>query len=432
MNTKSIKETLKFIEDLKRQRDETFESIDKLKPYLSKENSSPINIDVEPLKKMKEEIENTADQLENSLINRNNKKASSFEHFHKKVANEGDVTDEDEKKLIELYGKYHEREKVSVAEECFHFDHGNCNGGIIYAHSIQENGGLKTISEKGGNEFNVISFDRSYNETLKTDKPVSISTASTFRGFCHTHDGIFSAIEKKEFDGSFEHLFFHSYRAFAQSYQRVKEKHEIHLNLFSGLSNALSGLVDAGRMSPNENQLKTMNAEKYENHKTLLNGYLKNRDFGQLDYLTIELDYVAPIACSSWLTEHVFVNNNFLIDYSNLPYNGYPLMLTTVVPSRSLKTLIILARFKKDQATEILFTRLKNMEQEKQEFLLSSWIFNRTENFFISPKFWNKISDELKKEILDNINSKRVHFPEVSNFRSTINIFDENYKIEFS
>ena len=372
------------------------------------------------------------DQLENSLINRENKKASSFEHFHKKVISEGNVTDGDEKKLIELYSKYHEREKISVAEECFHFDNENCGGGIIHAHSIQENGGLKTISEKEGNEFKVISFERSINETLKIDTPISIATASTFRGFCHTHDDVFSAIEKRKFDGSSEQLFLHSYRAFAQSYQRVKEKYDIYFNSISGLSNALSGFLDVGEMNPNEDQLKAMNAEKYENHKTLLNEYLKNKDFDQLDYLTIELEHISPIACSSWLTEHVIVNSNFLIEQSDLPYNGYPLMLTTVVPSRNSKTLVILARFKKDQATEIIFTRLKNAEQEKQEYFLSSWIFNRVDNIFISPKFWNNINDKLKQEILNNINSKRVHFPEVSNFSSTINIFDKKYEIELA
>jgi hypothetical protein len=97
--------------------------------------------------------------------------------------------------------------KEKLSYNSFNFDHENCSGEIIDAHSIQKSGGLTIISEKQGNELKVIGFQYSGDMKKKIDIPISINTASTFRGFCHNQDDIFSGIEKKSFDGSTEQMF---------------------------------------------------------------------------------------------------------------------------------------------------------------------------------------------------------------------------------
>lgn len=86
-----------------------------------------------------------------------------------------------------------------------------------------------------------------------------------------------------------------------------------------------------------------------------------------------------------------------------------------------------MARFKADSVTEIIFDHLKKLSREEQELKISSLIFNKVDNLFISPTFGESISESERTILLDDINSERKHFPDVSSFVASINIFDQRY-----
>ena len=74
----------------------------------------------------------------------------------------------------------------------------NCSGKIIRAHTVQRKGGLIAIAEDG----HVISPKHGMEDIFRNDgklvpRALGVREASTFAGFCSTHDDqLFSPIEK--------------------------------------------------------------------------------------------------------------------------------------------------------------------------------------------------------------------------------------------
>ncbi|GAA5531291.1 SEC-C metal-binding domain-containing protein [Herpetosiphon gulosus] len=95
---------------------------------------------------------------------------------------------------------------------------GECEGGIINAHTVQKNGGLSKIAENG----HVYALDTDFLNLRKTNgrlqmKLMGIRVASTFTGFCGKHDQqIFASFEQGGFIASDRHAFLLGYRALCE------------------------------------------------------------------------------------------------------------------------------------------------------------------------------------------------------------------------
>ncbi len=94
----------------------------------------------------------------------------------------------------------------------------DCSGAIVKAHTVPRSGSLQQIARNG----HVYSFIPTLGNIIKgkgrlQPRLVHINVASTFTGFCSTHDdGIFSKIEKQAFVGSQEQCFLLAYRGLAR------------------------------------------------------------------------------------------------------------------------------------------------------------------------------------------------------------------------
>ena len=91
-----------------------------------------------------------------------------------------------------------------------------CSGPIIQAHTVPKSGSLRKIARGG----KVYSFTPPRLDRLESQKGLiypqltSINRASTFTGFCSSHDNnIFRNLEDQEFTGSHEQCFLLGYRA---------------------------------------------------------------------------------------------------------------------------------------------------------------------------------------------------------------------------
>jgi hypothetical protein len=101
---------------------------------------------------------------------------------------------------------------------CVHPDagKGTCSGEPTAAHTIQKEGGLRAIAENGhviSIKKGAFGFGRNDGEIIPV--PDGIGNASTFPGFCNTHDAMFSPAEKEIVPLSREVAFLLSYRAIA-------------------------------------------------------------------------------------------------------------------------------------------------------------------------------------------------------------------------
>lgn len=105
---------------------------------------------------------------------------------------------------------------------CLHPDASKaaCGAKIIKAHTVQRNGGLADIAENG----HVISFKRGFEDIYKNQgkivpREIGVRHASTFMGFCSTHDdALFAPVEKAPISIDAKSAFLLSYRAVCYEY----------------------------------------------------------------------------------------------------------------------------------------------------------------------------------------------------------------------
>lgn len=446
MDTKQLEDFNKNLEEIKRQHELRMAQIElnpsKAMADMGIDPTKILNKDVlEKLKDLIPNLNSAAEGLE-KIIDKDNPKSKGFQNYSKQKNQPGF----DQEKLMKMFASFMADQQEKKAENCFHFDQLACKGGIIDAHSLQHKGPLNKIAEKEKNDLYVIHFKRALLERKWEASSIPIRTASTFRGFCHHHDDIFSAIEKETYTGSALQNFLHSNRSFAYSYHKVLEKNGF-LNsmvdnvnplidtlgnigdLFKGLGFEIPGLDDsfAKEVKPSEEQIKAAEAERFENHKLKLNEYLKKEAYDQLEYFTHELNHICPIVCSSRVKLHAETNRLYIIDSTEI-YNGYPLMITTFHTAQN-KTIILLARFKTDIASQIIFDQLQKLSNIDLEKRISNLIFEQVENFYLAPAFWGYLPQSEKDKIHQDINTEKEQFPYKSTFKASINIFDGMHKL---
>lgn len=93
-----------------------------------------------------------------------------------------------------------------------------CSSSIVHAHTLQRNGGLSKIADASGRVYHfkpsIVAFVKNLGRI--TPGVASTKVASTFEGFCSTHDReLFSVIETKSFTGSKEQCFAFGFRSLA-------------------------------------------------------------------------------------------------------------------------------------------------------------------------------------------------------------------------
>lgn len=397
---------------------------------------------LEKLKTSAEQFPTMAETFSKSVLNPENQKSKGVENIFSKINKQGFTSEKDQEVVNKLMGDYIKDEQTKIAQSCFHYDKQSCNK-IIAAHSLQKKGPLLKIAELQNNQHQVIHFKREPGKKWQADL-IAIKDASTFRGFCHHHDDIFSLIEQEPYIGSSQQNFLHSYRSFAYSYHMKLEKYAYANSVINGASNLddllnsslemLEGLglgkeripIEKTKItSEQEDLLKT---ERFEDYKTLLNETFQQEKYDDLEYFTYELNHICPIICASWVKAHFEIPGAFIIDYKGQIYNGYPLMFTIFHTARNT-SIVLLARFKSDTITEQIFNQLRNLTNEELELKLTSLIFEQVENFYLAPAFWNYLPQSEKDKIENDINEEKQSFPYKSTFKAFINIFHGMHKI---
>lgn len=95
-----------------------------------------------------------------------------------------------------------------------------CQGKIINAHTVSKSGSLKHISRNGHIYTFLLTLEKfiqAKDKAKNLQELTGINKASTFTGFCKTHDRIlFSPIENDDFIATKEQVFLLSYRALSR------------------------------------------------------------------------------------------------------------------------------------------------------------------------------------------------------------------------
>lgn len=193
--------------------------------------------------------------------------------------------------LSELLGI---RKRAFGREYCLaaNFDAQACSGAIVAAHSIQRNGqGLKRIAKQG----HVLTLELSDGYEAKV-KRVGLKRASTFTGFCATHDAaLFQPIETAPFAVTPERLFLLAYRPLAMEvFLKRAQRQQIEESL-----SKVRGTLAEDWLEP---QLRgiMMGLRDLEAYKTRADHHIARADYGSLEHVVVHFDDTPQLLCSTW------------------------------------------------------------------------------------------------------------------------------------
>ena len=259
-------------------------------------------------------------------------------------------------------------------------------------------------------------------------KKIGINEATTFPGLCKKHDErLFADIEKKVIDINNEyHHFLVSYRAVlnecyskTSTYERIKNIAEDSSKDGNSDEFAMTIMI----LMAYSHYLGMFYTNKI---KKLLDISLINKRYdSELLFGVRSLPYPLPIFLSSVFTppydfEEKIINN--FQDYK-IPPNYFFL---SVLPSKS-DTLIfysILKRQKENLGN--IFYQLENIDDQYFLHYLSELIIKYTENFVLSPSYWDKFSEQ-QKQVLIKYYNDTARNPKISYDKDVHNIFKYSY-----
>lgn len=331
-----------------------------------------------------------------------------------------------------------------IQKKCFYAD---CDSErIIDAHSIQENGPLKLISDEVDGQRGVYFLDNEFFFDVKEDKMATyfekskiyfrgIKKASVFGGFCEKHDKIFkSTIEDVKFENSVDQFFYYSYRAFAYSihkeFEFLKSIETVNDKIQSMMTKTNIPEVDLGRLN-NHPLGKTMSGmldhlKGLTNSMSSLFNHLKDQSdtvlYGlalrkaRFDHAVVEKRYndlvyfyraipdIYPVTCSTVLQYlDLLVPSGDGVAYA-------PDYAITIFPDKdSNMTHVIIGAFPENLHVAPFFNRLCNMKMDDFKKFISTLIISRGNNIYISPRIYNKMTlDEREELIRSRINKDKV------------------------
>ena len=283
----------------------------------------------------------------------------------------------------------------------------SCSGKIVKAHTLTKSGSLKQIARAG----HVYSFIPSLENMIKYDgrlqpELVHINRASTFTGFCSTHDNmIFSKIENQPFQGSQEQCFLLAYRAQAR---------EIYNKKAQVSSSNICRQTDKGRSLVEQISIQfstsAMNTDALaglrdcEYHKEVHDKILLSRDFNAVRAYIIELEFPPPIMCSAGLFPEQDFDGNQLQDLDNLDVTLHLLNYTSFCSGN--RGLIVFTWLPdSDPSCRPLIDTLRKLSPDRMTDALIRFFFRSCENLHIRPEWWENLADSKKNNLVDRLAS---------------------------
>ncbi len=259
-----------------------------------------------------------------------------------------------------------------------------CKGGIVNAHSIQNNKILKKLSKNGMVKMVFPTPSTDPVEFTLSAKDISKNSATTFTGFCKFHDNlIFKEIEEKDYQiGSQKQDFLFAFRAYSK---------EAYLKILSNYVTSRAQIIDIDSalfVAGSELSIKDSIAS-YDRFKEC---------FEQKKYDLIETKVIA------FNEEYLFSVSsaiNFLYDFegnmkSQLQDLEKPasIFFITIFPQNG-KTYVLLSYFAEfHDYYSFLEKQLISVNDDQKKILLTNLLANNCENIVFSDSLWSKLGKE--------------------------------------
>ncbi len=275
-----------------------------------------------------------------------------------------------------------------------------CSGGIISAHTLSVEAMLRPIAREGHVLAVKTNLYKPTPDGPATIGLLGIRDTSVFNGFCAAHDKeLFSPIEDQPFVCSPQQLFIHAYRAVAkESYLKRKQAEsmpspddvkEIH------------DLPKALELQYSEDALLLMaaslrGAEEIERTKSHMDKYLVTGDWRRVMTTVIPFAKPPTVVCNFIYSPDYDFEGNYLQDFENWDADLSQLMVT-IIPAGSGGFALLSHLDTANSAPRRLIESLTAQADVTSSLL---WlVFCQTENFAISPIWYESLSGEQSASI---------------------------------
>lgn len=294
----------------------------------------------------------------------------------------------------------------------------DCEGGIISAHTLSVSLMLRPLSRDG----KVYALKPNL-PPKPGEQPVEfalrgLKETSVFNGFCSKHDkALFSPIEDSNFVCSKEQLFIFAYRAVAkEAYLKRKQAEGMPTPEEIKKIHGITEDLQFSREALIHQAASLRGAEEIERLKSRLDGHLLNGDYGRLITTVFELAFPPPISASFVFSPDFDFKGNYLQDFEDSDTDLSQLMVS-LFPTSTGGFLLLSYEDTANNAPSRIVESLK----AQQDFSSSvTWLIAcQTENFAISPEWFEGLSDKERNSFKDGF------YANVDPFNGSVNNLKE-------
>lgn len=282
-----------------------------------------------------------------------------------------------------------------------------CGHRIVRAHTVQRRGGLAAIAEQG----HVVSAktgsqDLFKNRGLFVPREVGVRSASTFFGFCDTHDNsMFRPVETQSASLTPESCFLLGFRA--MSYELFSKRAALR---------SVNIMRDMDRGTPFEYQCELQQrihlyeegtkrgVADCERWKERYDEIFGNRRFEEYRCVSVEYSSVLPIVgCGAFMPEYDFAGNPLqIVSRGDAPHEHVSLNLT-VLNGRSV---LVIGWTEGKEGPAALFGRsFGNVPDKEKANAAVQLVTEYIENIYMRPSWWRGLPNALRNTLIARIRS---------------------------
>jgi hypothetical protein len=279
--------------------------------------------------------------------------------------------------------------------ECLHPDAGpkTCKGNIIKAHTIPRNGGLSTIA-KDGHVYNCLGYNKSMDGRLSLEKDpnrVGIRQASTFTGFCGSHDNeLFAPIETQPFTGSPDQVHLLAYRSIC---------HELFAKLKDREMTPTQRSLDKGKPLPIQRALQeyvtlrqtgvSKAIEELEELKSHHDTMLLGSDYSGINSYVVWIDSAPEILCSAIHQATHDFRGNLIQRLGNLDSNAHWLNFSLIATDGGGAA--VFSWPAEHSISEQFIDTLDELADDELPHAIVRFMFEFFENTYFSTEWWDRL-----------------------------------------
>ena len=283
----------------------------------------------------------------------------------------------------------------------------NCTNKIAKAHTVQRAGGLSAIAESG----HVISVKKAC-DNLHTNEGkiipgrIGIGNASTFMGFCTTHDNsLFEPIERNSFSLDHEAAFLLAFRALA--YEFLTKKNSI-------------DAIPIQRESDRGRDFKTQvyiqqyihthlaglkrGMQDLESWKNEYDKRFHEQNYEMMSHCAVEFEGVLPFVCCGGFHPEIDFNGRKLQIITRGDHNFEHVCINVSVIGK--KSFLAFGwNGKKDGPAEQFVKSFKSIENDEKANAALILAVEQSENTYFNPTWWDSLCGTNKNHLISRMQS---------------------------